>query len=455
MVKRRHIAVAAIAAVGGLVVGSGPALASASSDLTPGQRDALSAGIQVAPKGAAAAAKAGAVQPNPYLAQLPDATKIDYTTWREAMARDGKARAKSSALKSVQRSAAAATAAKAVRTIVHDEEEPAGTSGSNDSRENAEPIAGFGTGAKQASQLRILGSMPDLAPTATALATVAEDNGSIPLAGDTGINGSGARTTTGQLGDGPHGSAGDGTNDFDFYKLTANAGLSVVVDTSASAATADTVVALYSSTGELLAVDDDGGPGFTSLLQYQVPTTGDLLRDGGGLLDRRPVPGRPDGLGQRQRWATEPAYSLRIASFAVDHDFYAFDLKPGDVVGGTVTGSSDALTIYRPDGTQMMGTQQDASSLYPPTSPLPGGGNAVLAYVAEDAGSYILELGSGVGNYDVDGRRVPAGLGDRPVDPHPDGLPRLRRSHREHRRSGAARASAPCRRSTRSSPSGV
>ena len=66
-----------------------------------------------------------------------------------------------------------------------------------------------------------------------------------------------------------------------------------------------------------------------------------------------------------------------------------------------MTGSSDALTIYRPDGTQMMGTQQDASSLYPPTSPLPGGGNAVLAYVAEDAGSYALELGSGVGSYDV------------------------------------------------------
>ena len=274
MINRRHIAAAAVAAVGGLVVASGPALAGATADLTPGQRDALAAGVQVAPKGAAVAGKSGTVQPNPYLAQLPDATKIDYTTWRDAMARDGKARAKGSALKSVQKAAAAATAARAVRTIVHDEEEPAGTSGSNDSRENAEPIAGFGTGAKQASQLRILGSMPDLAPTATALATVAEDNGSIPLAGNTGINGSGARTTTGQLGDGPHGSAGDGTNDFDFYKLTANAGLSVVVDTSASAATADTVVALYSSTGEQLAVDDDGGPGFTSLLQYQVPTTG-------------------------------------------------------------------------------------------------------------------------------------------------------------------------------------
>ena len=91
-----------------------------------------------------------------------------------------------------------------------------------------------------------------------------------------------------------------------------------------------------------------------------------------------------------------------ISSAQVDRDFYSFDLKPGDVIGGTLTGASDALTIYRPDGTQMVGSELlDASSLYPPNSPLPGGGNTTLAYVAEAAGSYALELGSGVGSYDV------------------------------------------------------
>ena len=69
----------------------------------------------------------------------------------------------------------------------------------------------------------------------------------------------------------------------------------------------------------------------------------------------------------------------------------------------------------------------DASSLYPPNSPLPGGGNTTLAYVAEDAGSYALESAAAVGAYDVTVNGFRPGLGDRPVDPGADGVPRLRR----------------------------
>ncbi len=401
MLRGRKIAVAVIAATGALAIATGPAVAGANEGLTPGQRDALAAGVQVAPKAEAAAARAAAVQPNPYVAQAPDATKADYATWRDAMGRAGKARAKGSALKSAQRQAAAATSAKAVRTVVHDEEEPAGTSGSNDARENAEPIAGFGTGAKQASQLRILGAMPDLSPTATALAPVAEDNGAIPLAGSTGINGSRARTTSGVLGDGPHGTTGDDTNDFDFYSLTTTAGMTVTVDTSGSGQT-DTVVGLYSAGGDLLAVDDDGGTGFNSLLQFRVPASGTYYAMVAGYSIAGPFPQDPMDSGSGRGGAISGNYVASLSASQVDRDFYAFDLQPGDVIGGTVTGASDALTIYRPDGTQMVGSEQlDASSLYPPSSPLPGGGNTTLAYVAEAAGSYALELGAGAGAYDV------------------------------------------------------
>ena len=112
------------------------------------------------------------------------------------------------------------------RPVVHDEQEPAGTSGSNDSAANAERIRVFGTAHGKRNVVRILGEKADLGtPSPDDLAPVAEDNGSIPLAGDTVIDGEAAIETTGVLGDGPHGSAGDGTNDFDFYAVDIDQGL--------------------------------------------------------------------------------------------------------------------------------------------------------------------------------------------------------------------------------------
>ncbi len=40
----------------------------------------------------------------------------------------------------------------------------------------------------------------------------------------------------------------------------------------------------------------------------------------------------------------------------------------------------------------MGGIGTDASSLYPPTSPLIGGGNTAIAYVAEEAGWYSVQV---------------------------------------------------------------
>jgi len=395
--KRKHAAVIAALTTGTLMAAMGPATASADGELTSGQRDALAAGVQVAPKGLVAG-KSAVAQPNPFIALVPDATKADYSTWRDRMAEAGKQRAKGGSLASAQTRAAGAQAA--LPTLVHDEEEPAGTSGANDSVDNAEPIAGFGTGKRQSAALRILGSMPNLAPSATALAPVPEDQGSIALAGATGINGSGAKTTTGVLGDGPHGTApGDNTNDFDFYKLASTAGRTITVDTTGSVA--DTVVAVYSEAGERLAVDDDSGPGTNSLLSYDVATAGNYYVLVAGYSSAGPFPDDPTDSGSGNGGAAKGAYALKVASASVDRDFYSVTLKPGDVIGATVSGVSDALTIYRPDGTQMMRTQQDASSLYAPNSPLPGGGNAVLSYVADAAGTHTFELGAGIGAYDV------------------------------------------------------
>lgn len=398
MRKARALTAVTVGAMTSLALASGPVIAAQDDGLTPAQRDSLEAGIQVAPKGSAAAKRSTTTAPNPYLANVPDLKDVDYSTWRTRMAIAAKARAKNPQLATSQRQAAGAQAA--TPALVHDEEEPVGTSGSNDRVANAELITGFGTGPRQSNKLRILGSMPDLIPTASALAPVAEDNGSIPLAGDTGITGNGARTTSGTLGDGPHGPEGTGTNDFEFYELTSNAGNVLTVDTTGSAV--DTVVGLYSASGELLASNDDGGPGLTSLLEYETEATATYYVLVAAYSSDGSFPSDPQNSGSGAGGAVTGDFQLAISTGALDHDFYAFRLRKGDVIGSTVTGSSSALTVYRPDGTEMVGADRvDASSTYPPESPLPGGGNTTMAYVAGTTGVHVLELGAGIGNYDV------------------------------------------------------
>ena len=72
------------------------------------------------------------------------------------------------------------------------------------------------------------------------------------------------------------------------------------------------------------------------------------------------------------------------------------------MIGAVGKGAADTLTIYRPDGTQMVGAPNtDASYLYAPQSPLPGGGNTTLAYVAERSGTYAIRVDGNPGAYDV------------------------------------------------------
>ena len=131
-------------------------------DVTPEQQRALDAGIQIAPKGVTA--KAARNAPNPYLANLPTLKGVDYSGWKQRLAQQGKQRAKSSKL-AANRARAIGRAPAA--PFVYDEQEPAGSNGSNDSRVNAERIRGFGTGRRENPRVRILGSIANLAPAAT------------------------------------------------------------------------------------------------------------------------------------------------------------------------------------------------------------------------------------------------------------------------------------------------
>ncbi|KGN31737.1 hypothetical protein N802_03315 [Knoellia sinensis KCTC 19936] len=343
--------------------------------------------------------------PNPYLSFLPDESTADYAAWDDVMGAGASQRSSSAAtMNSKARVAGRALPA----ALTHAEREPAGVVGENDTQATAEQIAGLGTGRKANPRVTVTGSLAAIAPpTPTAIPPAPEDNGSIPLAHATGLTGRAAVTTTGVLGDGPHGPApaGDGSNDFNFYSLTGTAGFALTVSTEGTPAGTDTVVGLYDAEGTLLAVDDDGGAtGLSSLLTHQIATTGTYYVVVAGFRAGGPLPRDPFDSGSGSQGGRGGGdlgnYTLLLRAAQVDADFYAVNLAKGDVLGATVDGSADSLTVFRPDGTQMVGGDQtDASFLFPPESPLPGGGNTTISYVTEESGWYAIAVEEGAGPY--------------------------------------------------------
>jgi hypothetical protein len=405
--RRALIGVASIVLVAGAAAQGTAAVQSSGDTPSPQEQAALQAGIQLAPKtsGAPTVTVNGKTYqaPNPLLANTKDAKATNWAYWNQWLGAQGKQRAKATAKQAAANDQRAAGRA-LPSPILHDELEPDAIGGSNDAQAAAEPVNGFGTGARQNPRLRVLGTLADLAPAPTAIPAGVEDNGAIGLATATGI-GTGdtkAVRTTGVLGDGPHGPApgGDGSNDFDFYQVTAAAGETIVGSTAGSAT--DTVAAVYDAAGELVAFHDDVSfpADVTSRVVYDVPAAGDYYVMIGGYA-AFPIPQDPTDSGSGAGGAETGNYGVTISSALVDKDYYAVKLRKGDVLGGSVTGGAGRLVVHRADGEKMHASEQDASSLYPATSPLPGGGNAVISYVAEEPGWYAVSVESGVGNYDT------------------------------------------------------
>jgi hypothetical protein len=356
----------------------------------------LAAGVGVATKAAPGTKPAG---PNPYLALVPDATKVDYAGWAAYL--KGQAGAKAAA-----RRMSSAFARPAAAPIAVDEEEPDGTSGSNDTPATAQQIAGFGTGPSKAPKMRILGSLDNEQITVTSIPPSTEDDGAIPLAADTGIDATrGGVTTTGTVGDGPHGSAGTGTNDYDYYKLTVEAGKVITVTTATPTGSLDTVALLYDAAGNLVASNDDFS-GLDSRLQYRAPASGAYYA---AVVGYRGIPLDPFDPALGTGGGSEGPYTVTITAGAVDTDFFAIKLRAGDVVGASVAGSATYLTVYDTTPREVHGSEQDASFIYPMDSPLPGGGKAVTDYVATEAGWHYVGVAAGSGTYDitVEGYRPP------------------------------------------------
>jgi hypothetical protein len=352
--------------------------------------DWVNVGVQQVPKhapGAEALGRPAVVGANPCLSTVVDPTTVDWAYWRAVVEAAGQERAR-------QRVAAAAP-------LVYQEQEPDTVQGENDTQATAEYVAGFGTSRRSSPAAQLLGTLAASTLTPTPVAST-EDDGSIPLANPTGLGpGPEITTTSAQIGDGPHGRAGTGSGDFDFFELTGiSAGQTLVATTTTPGSSLDTIVVLWDASGELIAARDDiDFPLNTdSRLAFRFPAAGDYFLMVTGYFS---LPDDPFDSASGSGAASEGTYGLDIGLDTLDTDVYSFDLRAGDVLGTTVTGAATSLEALEPDGQHAMGSTQDASGIYPVQSPLPGGGNATLDHVAPADGRYALVVSGGVGDYQV------------------------------------------------------
>jgi hypothetical protein len=319
---------------------------------------------------------------------------VDLVYWESVARQKSAARAKAMAQK--QKAAQAE-----VGPLLVDEAEPDAIHGANDSTADAELIPEFGSAAGKRPKARILGTLA--VPPTSAFSKAPEDNGSIPLAGATGLTAGVAVRTTDIIGDGPHGSGGTGRPDFDFYKIPgARAGQSFFADVDTPTGNLVPGLLLWDAAGNAIA-DNDGSddPDLDPFLKVTLPADGDYFLT---VADVGMMPSDPFDSGSGDVAASEGPYTVTLGLGATDIDFYAVDLRAGDVLSGSVAGAGTRLQVFDPAGREVFGSTTDLSFLYPAASPLTGGGNATVDHVAGSTGRHYVAVSAvagSTGNYDV------------------------------------------------------
>ncbi|GAA1735577.1 hypothetical protein GCM10009809_33450 [Isoptericola hypogeus] len=261
-------------------------------------------------------------------------------------------------------------------------------------------------------ELRVDGDL-DTKPVGTeAVAPNEEDDGAIPLARDLGL-GVDRRgvSTTGVVGDGPHGSEGHATGDYDFYRLDAAKGETLTVDIAPDAELVANAL-LYDAEGNLLVgAQDMTGEGAVHLSQ-RIEERGTYYVAVGNHF-----PDDPFDPSSGPAVVTEGPYELDVtlhSRSAADTDVYAVPLRKGDVLGATVTGSARQVAVHELDGDLVQRSSTDPGIIYPGDSPLARGGNATANHVVERSGLYLVSVGDGAGDYalTVGAHRAPSTRGD-------------------------------------------
>ncbi len=326
---------------------------------------------------------------NPALSLLPKGTQVDWAFWHQELAHRSRARAAANVL--------------AVRSLPEvAEQEPPNERNWNDNQGSAEFLSSFGRtltptvlvrGVLADSVTRNLGALPEAED---------EDDGAIPLARDTPLGPGERLRLQAFIGDGPHGSAGNGTADYDFYyigHIQADQLVTAEIRTAASSMPRlDTKVGLYDASGIRLFSNNNGIAGEPdSYLEARPLEAGEYWVLVRGVDSDWPADPFDSASGPKA--GSEGPYTLTLGLEAQDFDFFSFDLEAGDIFSAGVQGEARHLLLFDGDGTLRMGTNVNWSTLYPPQTPLYEGGNANLAAVATAPGRYSIAVSRGGGEY--------------------------------------------------------
>lgn len=126
-----------------------------------------------------------------------------------------------------------------------DEIEPPSTGGQNNTQGTAQFLPHFGTGTGDNAAMDIAGFLGPVPPSVTPV----EDNGSITLANPTGLVAgvAGRFKASGTIGDGPHGSTGTQSGDYDHFRVSALANQLLTIDVELFSSTFNSVAAINDS----------------------------------------------------------------------------------------------------------------------------------------------------------------------------------------------------------------
>lgn len=296
-----------------------------------------------------------------------------------------------------------------VTTVLEDER---GRQNTNDRPSSGEAIPPRDRGTT--SKARIRGTLATQSPAPTTIEPNAEDDGAIPLARDLNLDAElRAIRTTGRIGDGPYGSAGSKSGDYDFYEVAATAGETLTLDVSPRAALTPHVL-LYDGTGDLLAGARDMTGSGDAFISYPVRRTATYFIAVGNFTPRDPFdPASGPSV------ITEGPYTLEASLLTEelsDVDTYAIEAGRGEVIGASVHGSARRLAVLDARGRTIQAAAADPGAVYPQRSPLPRGGRATVNHVVTKTGTYFLSVSDGAGGYSVDAGtfRAPRAASARP-----------------------------------------
>jgi hypothetical protein len=189
----------------------------------------------------------------------------------------------------------------------------------------------------------------------------------------------------------------DFPSDADWYRIRLTAGESYrfALNSSGDNAVSDPLLRVYNASGEEVAMDDDGGDGLNSYLEFTAPTTGSYYvaatafgdaATGGYTLSAR-AGDIPSDTSTDVRLSVDGDYRDGMLSPAGDRDWYRVEMDEGDAmrIGVTSSGATPLgdpfVVVHGPDGAELAMDDDGGDGL-----------NSYLEFQAASAGAYFVEV---------------------------------------------------------------